>query len=220
MNLKEAMRLLAVKPPKLTKKMTQEEVDKRVLEWKEEELPKLLKARQKETHPDKGGDAAIFGKLHEAMEVVKKKLQLKAYKPPPAEVDKCRSCKSARIPKDAVHCWDCGMKYELEAPRPRCPVCDVGRNPIQAKFCYNCGYDYQVPDALLERMRAMGFTEGDIQHLQAKGTVGKWRRRSAFDQGLRQDMQFELSRRKMSRGDNSGMADIFRGMGAHGGPFR
>ena len=212
MNLKEALSILGTKPPKLTKKMTQAEVDKRVQEWKDEELPKILKGRQKETHPDKGGDGKIFAQLENAVEVVRKKLHLKAYKPPPAEVKKCRSCGARRTPLDAIHCHECGAKYELEAPRTRCPVCDVGRNPGTAKFCYNCGYDYKVPDSFIELMVTMGFTAEDIHALTLDGSVSRWKRMPAFSQSLRSDMKLALAKRKLARGDNSGMADIWKGL--------
>jgi hypothetical protein len=205
------MDLLDTKPPKLTKKMSQDAVDAVVKKWKEEELPRTLKARQKETHPDWGGDAEVFKQLQEAVEVVEMKLALKAYVPPPAEVKKCRQCKSPRIPDDALHCYECGLPYRQDKTRADCPTCEVTRNPTAAKFCFNCGYDYQVPDSFLDMMRTMGFAEEDIDSLARDGTVARWKKRSIFDKTLQQDMKFSLAKQKICRGEKGDLTGLFGG---------
>jgi len=210
LSLKAALELLDTKAPGLKKTMGQDEVDLVVSAWKEHDLPKIYKARRVALHPDKEeGNEEDFKLLPEALEVVQEKLHLKAYAPPPAEVKRCRQCNTLRTPNDAQHCHECGLQYKRVAPRAECPSCDQVRNPTRAKFCSSCGYDFHEPDAFIERMRGMGFTENDITVLRGDGTIARWRKRGAFDRQLTQDMKFDLAKRKMGRGDKADFASIF-----------
>lgn len=193
-SMKEALALLDIKPPKISRDMSQRDIDKLVSEWKENELAARFKEKRREAHPDKpNGDEELFKDLTVAFEEVKKHLKLRKPVVPPSKVARCRRCKADRVPADATHCHDCGVRYRLDSTRVACPTCAAERQPSNAKFCHRCGYDYQVFDALIERMLAMGFREKDIAKLEEWGTLKRWRSVPATSPHLQAAMEKELS---------------------------
>jgi len=212
--MREAIKLLDIKPPRVSKKQSQAEIDEMVEDWKEGELADHFKKRRRDAHPDKPeGDEQLFKDLTVAFEEVKANLKLRKPKVPPAEVDQCRSCNVSRIPSDASHCYDCGLAYLRKEARTECPSCEVERNPTQAKFCHGCGYDYQMPDGFLERLRSIGYSDSDIRHFTDNGQIARWRRLPASSKELGDSIHFELQKRKIMRGGKGDFADLFGGRG-------
>jgi len=205
--IREALDILGIKPPKVTKSMSQADIDLRVQEWKESELTEHYKKARKEAHPDRHGgteeSTQRFKDLHNAYEEVKAHLQLRKPKVPPAKVTECRDCGMTRVPNDAIHCWNCGRRYTLDKPRTECPACEADRNPSRAKFCPRCGYDYQVADVLAERLVAKGFTRDEIEGLRTNGTLDRWREVfnvAPFHPDLEKAMNDELHMATLRRG--------------------
>lgn len=203
-SMKEALKLLGIKPPKITKKMSQDDIDKMVVDWKENELTAHYKKERAKAHPDKHPDDAgaatkRFQNLGVAYDEVKEHLKLRKPKVPPAEVTHCRKCNTSRQPKTAIHCHACGARYELEKPRTVCPLCRCERVPSGAKFCHGCGYDYQVPDALIERLVGMGFRPDEIDKLENDGTLSRWRKLNPFNPHLTQAIKDKLHMTKIMR---------------------
>jgi hypothetical protein len=204
--VRPALEFMGIKPPGITRKMSQDDIDKLVEEWKAGELRDRYKELQKEWHPDRNGGTAEatkrFQDLGAAYEEIKDNLKLRKPKEKPAEVRSCRGCSSARVPDDAQHCYNCGLAYLRDAPRTDCPACSVSRNPTRAKFCHACGYDYQVPDNFHEVLAAKGFTRKEIEEMEADGTVARWRkvfRISPFHPELRKAMDDKMMMTKMRR---------------------
>ncbi len=204
--MKEALDLHGIKPPAIRKGMSQEEIDEMVEEWKDTELRDHYKRARIEAHPDKHGgtDEATkrFQNLTTAYEEVKEHLKLRRPRVPPEKVTECRACDASRVPSDAAHCHECGLRYETSEPVAACPVCDADRNPPRAKFCHACGYDYQESHPIFERLRNVGFTEPEIEHLVKNGSIDRWKKMSALDPVLQQEIQHAYHFRSLIRRHN------------------
>jgi hypothetical protein len=211
-SMRDALKLLDIKPPGVSKKQSQADIDTMVEAWKENELADHFKLRRRDAHPDRpDGDEDLFKDLTTAFEEIKANLKLRKPKTPPEQVTDCRSCNASRIPKDAAHCYECGLGYKRKVPWTECPTCATERNPTRAKFCFACGFDYQVPDGFLERLRSVGYTDSDIAYFTNSGQIARWRKMPPTSKELGDNIHFELQKRKIMRGGRGDFGGLFGG---------
>jgi len=173
--VRQALEFLDIDLPKIKQEMTQKDVDQLVADWKDNELKTRYRERVREEHPDRHDNSEESNQkamdLRIAYDKVRHHLKMRKPPPKPSEVTRCSRCRAIRIPKNAIHCHECGSLYRIEKPRTECPCCGTNREPKRAKFCHLCGYNYKVPDPIHEILRAKGVQESVIQKMDRNGTL-------------------------------------------------
>lgn len=172
----QCFEILCLDRPKISGK-TQQEVNRKLLIWKDTVLKSAYRAKAKETHPDHqaDGDTAAaeerFKDVRDAYDQLRVdlKIQLRKPKPPPPETH-----------SEATECLKCGKP----------------RTPEGANYCYDCGNAYNV-EGLEARLLARGISAQTVAHAKMDGTYDRMKKMGAFSDELHQEIELLFHRERL-----------------------